>query len=147
MEYRTQTSVQTQELAREIASNLINSKKREHALVIAFSGDLGSGKTTFIQGFIDGLGIKSRVVSPTFILMREYGLFDLKVYHLDTYRLSENPYEEVKDLGLQELFQNRNAIVLIEWAEKIKNILPDDTIWMRFEYVSDTERKITYEKN
>lgn len=101
--------------------------------VFALSGDLGSGKTTFIQGFAKGLGIKSKIISPTFILMRTYkGIRQLTLCHLDLYRLEGDVEEEVKNLGLEEIWDDPKNIVVIEWAEKIKSILPKNTKWIRF---------------
>lgn len=101
-------------------------------------GDLGAGKTTFVQGLAEGLGIKERILSPTFILMREYG----NLYHVDLYRLEEGIDEEVRNLGLTDIWGKKDNIVIIEWAEKITDLLPENTIWMNFE-ILDEGRRIT----
>jgi len=117
-------------------------KGAKHAQVIALTGDLGSGKTTFMQGFAEGLGYTGRLISPTFILMRQYPIQSGKLYHLDVYRLDKNVDEEAKDLGLMEIMSDPSNIVVIEWAEKMRTILPEDTQWISFEYVDDETRKI-----
>lgn len=117
------------------------------AKILALTGDLGSGKTTFTQGFAKGLGIKQGIISPTFILLRIYKIPDTgyqirNLYHLDLYRLEKNIEEEVRNLGIEEIWQNSKNIVLIEWAEKIKDMIPKEAKWIKFEMVNDTERKI-----
>jgi tRNA threonylcarbamoyladenosine biosynthesis protein TsaE len=114
--------------------------------VLGLSGDLGSGKTTFVQGLAHALGIQNRIVSPTFILMRSYQIEDGIFYHIDTYRLDQNPEKELNGLGFEEICENSKNIVVVEWAEKVKSILPSDTIYISFEYLSDSERKIQYEE-
>ncbi|CAN5318050.1 hypothetical protein BH10PAT1_BH10PAT1_3980 [soil metagenome] len=102
-------------------------------------GELGAGKTTFIQGLAKGLGIKNKITSPTFILMRTYDRFS----HLDLYRLEGDIENEVRNLGLFDIMGKENNIVAIEWAEKIKNVLPKETVWINFENMNENERKIT----
>ncbi len=110
--------------------------------VLAFVGNLGAGKTTFIQGLAHGLKIKSKIVSPTFILMRQYGDF----YHLDLYRLEGDVKKEVENLGLFDILQDTKNIVAIEWAEKIKDNLPKNTKWITFENINEDTRKITIDE-
>ena len=114
--------------------------------MIALTGDLGAGKTTFVQGFAEGLGIKARIVSPTFIIMRTYRVDGKShrfhnFYHLDFYRI-EGTEEDVESLGLTEVWNAPGSVVVVEWAEKIKDFLPTGTIWINFE-VDGTKRKIT----
>jgi tRNA threonylcarbamoyladenosine biosynthesis protein TsaE len=107
---------------------------------LAFSGGLGAGKTTFIQGLAEGIGIKTKITSPTFILMRKYeGKFDF--YHLDLYRIEDNVEDEVRNLGLFDLFHDSKNIIAIEWAEKMEN-LPKETVWIKMENIDDERRKI-----
>lgn len=135
MEIITKNAQETFTFGKKIGSSL------KEGSVIALVGELGSGKTTFIQGLAEGLGVKSKIISPTFILMRKYDNF----YHLDLYRLEGNLEEEIQNLGLTDILQTKNSIVVIEWAEKIKDLLPKDTIWINFETIDDNERKITSE--
>lgn len=134
----TNSSQETQKLAATLAKNF------KDGGVIALSGPLGAGKTTFTQGFTQGLGIKEKVLSPTFILMRQYkipnkteGLF----FHLDLYRL-EN-IKDIKELGISEIFSQSKNIILIEWAEKIMEFLPKKTVWIYFKPISEDKREIS----
>lgn len=144
MELLTASAQETQDFGKKIAASLTPS---EDAKTISLTGGLGSGKTTFTQGFALGLGILDRIVSPTFILMRTYtlppGQSFRKLYHLDLYRLDGNIEQQMKDLGILEVWDDSQNIVLIEWAEKAGNFLPKDTINIAFETVNDTVRKIT----
>ena len=109
---------------------------------LALTGELGSGKTTFIQGLAEGLGVKGRIISPTFILMRKYVTSKLDFYHIDFYRLEEGLENEIKNLGINDLWGKKRNIVAIEWAEKIKKSIPEDAIWIKFENRGGNERKI-----
>lgn len=105
---------------------------------MALSGDLGAGKTTFVQGVANGLGIKDRITSTTFVIMRNYGNF----FHADLYRLEENVAEEVENLGLMDIIREGKSIVITEWAEKIRSLLPKNTIWVNIENTNEHERRI-----
>lgn len=135
MEYITKSPTETKELGKKLAANLTSN-------VWALSGDLGAGKTTFVQGFAEGLRIKNRIISPTFILMRHYD-GPISFYHVDLYRLENDVVSEVENLGLTDIWHDPENIILIEWAEKIKNHLPKNTTWVNFEVVDTDERKIT----
>ncbi|MCL5411529.1 MAG: tRNA (adenosine(37)-N6)-threonylcarbamoyltransferase complex ATPase subunit type 1 TsaE [Patescibacteria group bacterium] len=143
MEYISHSAEETKKFAQEFAQKLQGGE------VIALIGNLGGGKTTFTQGLAEGLGIKQRVLSPTFVLMRSYpfkkGGKSLTLYHLDLYRLEKS--KEAKALGLEEIWSDPKNVVLIEWAEKIKSLLPEKTIEIRFEYLEENERKISYNPN
>ncbi len=150
MEYITKSARETKALAREFRNSLIQDEKSEirdgeNGTVIALSGDLGAGKTTFMQGLAEALGVTQRIVSPTFILMKRYELSDGMLFHLDMYRLPDNNQEEIENLGLADIWSNPKNIVVIEWAEKIKDSLPKDTRWIRFEYIGEDKRKIVFE--
>jgi len=106
-------------------------------VIIALYGELGSGKTTFIQGLAKGLGIKKRITSPTFVFVKKY---KPNFYHIDLYRIEET--KEVKSLGLEEIFSEPKAVIAIEWAEKIKEILPKNRIDIWFNYLNQKQRKI-----
>ena len=108
--------------------------------VIALHGDLGSGKTTFVQGFAKGLGIEKNIISPTFIIMRTYTMKHGNFYHVDLYRIGNK--KEVEDIGLLELMTDPHNIVAIEWPEKFENLLPDKRKDLFFEYKGNDERSI-----
>jgi tRNA threonylcarbamoyladenosine biosynthesis protein TsaE len=141
--YQTTSSSQTKKLAGLLASTIVNQKRTrsKNALIIALAGDLGAGKTTFVQGFLRGLGIKKKITSPTFVLIKKFvisvnpriNLFKpAAVYHIDCYRIKK--LAELLQLGIKEIFNNPKNIVLIEWPEKIKRILPKNIIWIKFKY-------------
>jgi len=142
MEFITKSARETQKLGRKVAADLV----KKTPTVIALIGDLGSGKTTFVQGFTRGLGIRKRIISPTFILMRRYKVKRRRMlYHLDLYRLKGNFEEEIENLGVKDLWEERKNILVIEWAEKIKDLLPKNATWIKFEYFIDGQRKIIIE--
>lgn len=111
--------------------------------IFALIGELGAGKTVFVQGFAKGLGIKEKIISPTFVLIRQHKIPAATkiLYHIDLYRL-EN-VGDFENIGLEEILSDPNNIVLIEWAEKMKKILPKNTINIFIEKASDNERIIT----
>jgi tRNA threonylcarbamoyladenosine biosynthesis protein TsaE len=115
------------------------SKKIKQGQVVALIGDLGSGKTTFSQGFAKGLGIDQHVGSPTFKLVSEYNGSYLDLYHVDCYRL--NNFEEFLNLGGENLLLPNNGITLIEWADIIQELLPQETIEIKFSRVKDNPNK------
>ena len=169
---KTKSARETQKVASLLAQEISRALEKR-AQVIALEGELGSGKTTFIQGFARALGVKERVLSPTFVLLKIYKVTsrqarrinpptfsqgigprekDLKtppipaarpqgiwegggikfrhLIHVDCYRL-ESP-EELLHLGLHDLLKDKDAIILIEWADRVQNIIPRDAIWLRF---------------
>lgn len=101
---------------------------------------MGAGKTTFVQGLAKGLGIKSRIISPTFILLRQYKEKKLTFYHIDLYRLEGDIARELEGLGIGEFVNDPGNVLAVEWAEKAKDFLPKDTIWVDFLQTDDTRR-------
>lgn len=160
MEIITKTAKETQRVAKILAKEIIKMPVMEKgALVLILSGELGAGKTTFVQGFVAGLGIKEEVSSPTFLIMKKIELHkhDLRLktkdlslktkfknlYHLDCYRLKNE--KDLIDLDIKEIIEDRENIILIEWPERIKKILPKDLIKINFEYKSLKERLISFQ--
>lgn len=141
MEIITKSAQETKDLGKKIGADLVNKSKSE-SVILALTGDLGSGKTTFVQGLAKGLGTKQRIISPTFILMRKYDLGFKNFHHIDLYRLEENVEIEVRNLGIEEIWSNPENIIAIEWAEKIKDMLPKHATWIKFENLGEDERKI-----
>ncbi len=107
--------------------------------VIAMTGELGSGKTTFTQGFAKGLGVQGNVGSPTFKLISEYEGADLILYHVDCYRLENE--SEFKKIGGENYLDPIEGITIIEWSENIAKIIPDDCVRLHFERVKDNDDK------
>jgi tRNA threonylcarbamoyladenosine biosynthesis protein TsaE len=107
---------------------------------LAFFGELGSGKTTFIQGMAEGMGVSKRILSPTFIVLRSYfsEKFKRSLRHIDLYRI-EDP-TALKNLGLEDII-DKDDVVAVEWAERLK-FLPEKRIELYFENLGDEKRKI-----
>ena len=122
-------------MGRKFAAELIGGE------ILALTGDLGSGKTTFVQGLAEGLGFAGRIISPTFFLFRKYPGF----YHVDLYRFEENVAQEVENIGLTDIWGKDKNIVVIEWAEKIKDLIPAKANWIKFEDMGEDKRRITIE--
>lgn len=133
----TQSALETQNFAKNIALTL------RKGGVLALYGDLGSGKTTFVQGLAQGLGITRRIVSPTFIIMRTYEQQKVALYHVDLYRIQT--IQDIEGIGLMEILADKNSIVVIEWPEKLGTLLPSHTKKMHFRFLSENEREIGYE--
>ncbi len=110
--------------------------------VLCLEGQLGSGKTTFVKGLAEGLGLKhpEQVKSPTFVLMHIYKA-KTPLYHFDCYRLDSA--EELENIGFEDFVGDPQSIACIEWAEKAAKILPPDACHIRFEILESTERCIT----
>ena len=134
----TESEKETKELAKKLAKVFLEKKFR----VLALKGDLGGGKTTFVQGFAGGLGIKEDILSPTFIIFKKFFLKDKTFYHFDCYRIKES--KELLDLGFEEIINNKNNIIAIEWAEKIEDILPEDILTLEFHFLEENKRKIIF---
>ena len=108
--------------------------------VVALRGELGSGKTTFVQGIAQGMGISPQLVkSPTFVIEREYA-GPVPLIHIDGYRLESAPSIAWLDL---DLMFSPQKITVIEWAERFEGLLPEDAITLRLEHVSVNRRRIT----
>lgn len=108
--------------------------------VIALQGDLGAGKTNFVQGIAQGLGITEDVNSPTFILANEYPRGRLPLYHVDAYRVEDA--QEAVGFGLQD-YLDGDGVTVIEWAERVREALPSDRLWIELDYVGENERALT----
>ena len=108
--------------------------------VVAFTGDLGAGKTAFVRGMARGLGIRARVTSPTFTIVNEYEGGRLPLFHFDMYRL--HSADELFDIGWED-FLRRGGICAVEWSENIEGALEGDTVWVDIRRgASDTQRTI-----
>jgi tRNA threonylcarbamoyladenosine biosynthesis protein TsaE len=110
--------------------------------VIVLAGDLGAGKTAFVQGFGRGLGVEGRITSPTFTLVHVYDGGRLPVHHLDVYRLGH--LSEALDLGLAEML-DEGGVVLVEWGDAITPMLPHDLLELRLTFGDgDDDRRLTF---
>jgi tRNA threonylcarbamoyladenosine biosynthesis protein TsaE len=136
--YQTKSSAQTKLLGKKLA------KKLKPGDILAFYGNLGSGKTTFIQGLALGLNIKRRIISPTFIIVRHYKLEKGNFYHIDLYRTQN--VNDLSSVGLDEIISNNENIATIEWAEKLGKLLPQKRYDLNFMYLDENTREIKIKK-
>lgn len=139
-EFITHSADETKKAGFDFSKNLAKGD------VVLLEGNLGAGKTTFVQGVADGLNIAGRMISPTFVIVRSHkgklkGL-DVNIYHVDLYRIENE--DEIKNLGLEEIFEDKNGIVLIEWGKKSDKI--KYTWEVKFE-IKNTDRSIQIIKN
>jgi tRNA threonylcarbamoyladenosine biosynthesis protein TsaE len=140
----THSPAETKRLGERLAKKILKKGLREKAVVLGLIGELGSGKTTFLQGFAQGLNIRKRILSPTFVLMKR---FEIKgksefenFFHLDCYRIEES--KELEALGLKDIIQSSQNIVAVEWAERAKGVLSPETILLKFEVLDNKKRLI-----
>ena len=122
-EKRLESPEKTQIFASDLAKNI------EPGTVVALIGNLGAGKTTFAQGFAKGMGFNNHIISPTFKLISEY-VGKVNLYHIDCYRLASAM--DFMNIGGEEYLYPDNSVSVIEWADKIKEALPNGTIFLQF---------------
>ena len=121
MEFVTHSPEQTRQLGARLAKAL------KPGAVVAFTGDLGAGKTAFTRGIARGLGIGDRVTSPTFAIVNEYEGGRLPLFHFDMYRLTSS--DELFDIGWDD-YLARGGVCAVEWSERVSDALPEDTIFV-----------------
>ena len=132
-----------------VATILLETFRQEvgdESLVVALSGDLGAGKTTFVQALARALGVKSTIQSPTFVIMKSYETDDAdftKLFHMDAYRIED--MAELRPLHFTELLATPQSLFCIEWAEKIRPALPGRVIFITLDILSGDSRRITVE--
>ena len=136
MEYKLTTYSESETI--ELAQN-IESEKFPN-MVICLTGDLGSGKTVFTKGFAQALEVKEEVTSPTFNIIKEYTSGEMPLYHMDVYRLDGN----VDGVGIEEYF-TKGGIVVIEWADTIKDILPKERLDIKIKVLDEDVRTLIIE--
>lgn len=132
--------------AKSVLSDL-SSLPHEGAVVLALTGDLGAGKTAFVKAVAKELGITEHITSPTFVIMKTYNLQPTahsgfkSLTHIDAYRLESA--HELEVLGWNELLADPDALIAIEWPEKVPGTIPNNAHHFSFEHVDETTRKIT----
>ena len=111
--------------------------------LLALRGNLGGGKTTFLQGFAKGLGIKEKILSPTFVILKRFKVTKVfeNFYHIDCYRLKDS--KDILELDFKKIVSDPNNIIAVEWPEKIKKVLPTDLIKLDFKFVDEKTRELT----
>lgn len=135
MDYKITTRNETETV--EIAQNLESEKFPN--MVICLYGDLGSGKTVFSKGFAQALGIDEPVTSPTFNIIKEYTSGEMPLYHMDVYRLDG----KVDGLGIEDYFY-KNGVVIIEWADTIKDYLPEERLDIKIKIIDEDSRTLVF---
>ena len=153
MDKTTTNSIgETQKLGENLARQLYLRQIKKSAVILGLQGGLGGGKTTFLQGLAKGLGIKEKILSPTFIIYKKFKIHGRRqnwrsstlmpeyFYHFDCYRLKGA--KDILELGWAEIIQNPKNIVAVEWSERIKKILPKDFIKISFEFVDENKRTV-----
>lgn len=150
----TRSLEETYELAKEFLAkfSIFNSQFSKKALVVGLYGDLGSGKTTFVQGLARALGIKENITSPTFVIEKIYKLpkpylildtsYFIHLIHIDAYRLESG--EELEKLGWPELVADPANLIVIEWADRVGKILPSGAIKINFKFIDESTRQISW---
>jgi len=153
----TNSSKQTQKMGEILAKELKGGE------IVCLTGELGSGKTTFAQGMLRGFKVKGPHTSPTFVVMKKYkakfSIFNFQfsnnsqisklkkqkkyqipnIYHIDAYRVGA---KDILDLGWEEIIFGKNNIVIVEWAERIKKIIPRNALWIKFKHIENIKRQI-----
>lgn len=149
----TKTARQTEKMGEKLARKIIKINPINQAICLCLFGNLGSGKTTFAKGFALGLGIKDKITSPTFVILKSFKIIKAtnnkkqitnnnyeQFYHIDAYRLKNK--KDVDILGLKEILACPKNIVLIEWPEVLKGILPKKRVDLVFNCKNLKARKI-----
>lgn len=134
MEYKltTNSEMDTIVLAQNFESEKFNN------MVICLIGELGSGKTVFTKGFAGALGIEENITSPTYNIIKEYISGETALYHMDVYRLDG----DTSELGLEE-YMKKDGVIIIEWADMIKDELPEERLEIRFKVIGEEKRALT----
>ena len=130
----TRSETETEAFAYQLAGRI------KAGTVLAFFGDLGTGKTTFTKGLARGLGVLDQVTSPTYTIVNEYQTADIELIHFDMYRLGSA--RELFEIGWED-YLSRDAVIALEWSENVEEALTPDVVRVYMEKTGDQERKIT----
>lgn len=170
LEIITENEKETQKVGKILIEEILKEGPRKKAMVVGLEGELGSGKTTFVKGMTKGLMIKERITSPTFVILKKYSIPNVILsvseesrgkesnlrdpsaslqddialrgfYHIDCYRLLGS--KDLTDLDFKEIINNPENVVAIEWAKRVKRILPKNSLWIRLKHLGQNKRKIT----
>jgi tRNA threonylcarbamoyladenosine biosynthesis protein TsaE len=133
------------EITEKILEKILNTKQK-NATVVAFSGDLGAGKTTLTKEIAKSFGIKENVTSPTFVVMKTYDINNCsnfkKLIHIDAYRLEKE--EELINLGWNEIIKDKDNIIILEWPERVEKCLSKDTFLIKLKHIDEENREINF---
>ena len=127
--YTSRSELDTMELAENIES------EKFPGMIICLDGELGSGKTVFVKGFAKSLGISENITSPTFNIVKEYESGEMKLNHMDVYRLEETD----ETIAFNDYFKE-NAVTIIEWSELIEDKLPNERLDIKFKVIDENTR-------
>jgi len=130
----TEGPEETMRLGESLAQDLVAGD------VVALVGELGTGKTTLVKGIARGLFVREPVISPSFLLARTYR-GRMPLHHLDAYRV--NSVEELAEVGLTELLPPEQGITVVEWADRVAELIPPGSLWIHLEHLSGDRRKLT----
>ncbi|MFA5095471.1 MAG: tRNA (adenosine(37)-N6)-threonylcarbamoyltransferase complex ATPase subunit type 1 TsaE [Candidatus Paceibacterota bacterium] len=134
---------ETEKIAKIFLNKLLKNEKRSRgALIVGLSGDLGAGKTAFTKAIAKHLGIKDKVFSPTYVIMKKYpiGLKDYKFFfHFDVYRLENE--KELLHLGWEEIINNKEHLIFIEWPERISKAMPKHSKFIYINHKNNKQRE------
>ncbi len=130
--YTSRNVEDTLELAQNIES------EKFPGMVICLNGDLGSGKTVFVKGFAHALSIDENITSPTFTIVKEYVSGEMPLYHMDVYRIDDNP-----EFGVEDYFQ-KDGVCIIEWSEMIEDRLPSEKLDINIKIVDENTRVLVF---
>ncbi len=131
--YTSKDEMDTLELAQNIESEKFPN------MVICLNGELGTGKTVFVKGFAQALGIEETITSPTFNIVKEYEMGELPLYHMDVYRLEENK----ENIGIRDYF-TKGGVTIIEWADMIEEELPEERLDIDFRFIDENTRVLIF---
>ena len=139
-----ETKLEAQKFVDSISAMAKNGQLGENAVVIGLSGDLGSGKTSFVQGIAKAFNIKDKVLSPTFVIQKRYPIKNHENFknliHIDAYRLDKP--EQIIPIGWHEISRSKENIIFIEWPEKIGDFMPKNHKKIVFEFIDPEKRGI-----
>lgn len=142
MELVSKSEKETKKFSKKLALSVLRPicGVKRTAFMVSLEGDLGTGKTTFTQGFAEGLGVKEKVQSPTFVILKIYDVprSKKKFIHVDAYRLQ---VKDFKVLGWKEFIKNPENIILVEWGNRIRKILPKNTIRFVFKHKKNPKER------
>ena len=145
------STAETRRLGKILGREILKTKNVKTALVLRLEGDLGSGKTTFLQGLAKGLGVAESVLSPTFIIMRKLKIREnsrsnprqfANFYHFDCYRLSGS--QEIEILDFKKIIADPRNVVVLEWADRVARALPRNAIFIKFQFINRTTRLLRF---
>lgn len=139
--FLTYSAEETRELGKKLAQEIVS------GTFVCLAGDLGAGKTTFVQGFLEGLGAAHPYVSPTFVIMKQYDLLVPingieRIYHTDAYRVEAKDFENI---GFAEWCTDKQGVVILEWPERAQELIPPNAKTISFKWKSDSKREIAFE--